>query len=235
MTSAFTPPVALVHGWGGSFESTWQRSGFTALLEDAGVEVIGVDLLGHGTAPKPHDPDAYADLTERVADALPDQPVDAIGFSLGAMTLLRLAIAQPQRFNRLVLAGVGRNIFDRDESGTAAIVAGLELVAAGGDPSALENTVRLFTQYASQPGNDIEALTAVMKRPPSVEITPEGCANVACPVLVVVGDQDFVHPADALAAAFPNGRCQTLRNVDHFATTESFGFFDAALEFLDAI
>ena len=26
------PPVVLVHGWGGSFESTWQRNGFTELL-----------------------------------------------------------------------------------------------------------------------------------------------------------------------------------------------------------
>jgi pimeloyl-ACP methyl ester carboxylesterase len=235
MTSQLAPPVVLVHGWGGSFESTWQRSGFTALLEDAGLQIVGVDLLGHGTAPKPHDPEAYADLTERVRDALPEQPVDAIGFSLGAMTLLRLAIAQPHRFNRIVLAGVGANLFDRDEAGTRAIVAGLETVAAGGDPSTLDNTVRLFTQYASQPGNDIDALTAVMKRPPSTEITPEDCATVTCPVLVVVGDRDFVHPGDGLAAAFPNGRCETLRNVDHFATTESFGFFDAALEFLDAI
>ena len=235
MTSQVAPPVVLVHGWGGSFESTWQRSGFTALLEDAGLQDDGVDLLGHGTAPKPHDPEAYADLTERLLDALPDQPVDAIGFSLGAMTLLRLAIAQPHRFNRIVLAGVGANLFDRDEAGTRAIVAGLEAVAAGGDPSALDNTVRLFTQYASQPGNDIEALTAVMKRPPSTEITPESCATVTCPVLVVVGDRDFVHPGDGLAAAVPNGRCDTLRTVDHFATTESVGFFDAALEFLDAI
>lgn len=235
MTSHLTPPVVLVHGWGGSFESTWQRSGFTALLEDAGLDVVGVDLLGHGTAPKPHDPDAYADLTDRVLDALPVRPVDAIGFSLGAMTLLRLAIARPERFNRLVLAGVGRNIFDRDETGTRAIVAGLESVAAGGDPSTLDNTVRLFTQYANQPDNDIEALTAVMKRPPATEIAPEDCAAVTCPVLVVVGDQDFVYPGDELAAAFPDGRCETLRNVDHFATTDSFGFFDAALEFLDAI
>ena len=54
-------PVVLVHGWGGSFATTWQHSGFTDLLADAGREVVGVDLLGHGTAPKPHDPDEYAD------------------------------------------------------------------------------------------------------------------------------------------------------------------------------
>ncbi|HEU4841145.1 MAG TPA: alpha/beta fold hydrolase [Ilumatobacteraceae bacterium] len=51
------PPVLLVHGWGGSFDATWRRSGFTELLADAGREVIGVDLLGHGDAPKPHDPE----------------------------------------------------------------------------------------------------------------------------------------------------------------------------------
>ncbi len=228
-------PVVLVHGWGGSFASTWQRSGFTALLEDAGLDVIGVDLLGHGSAPKPHEPEAYADLTERIVAALPDEPVDAIGFSLGAMTLLRLATARPGLFNRIVLAGIGRNIFDRDDAGSKAIVAGLEAVAAGGDPSTLDNTVRLFTQYATQPGNDIDALTAVMKRAPSTEITPADCSAVTCPVLVVIGDKDFAYPGDELAAAFPNGRCETLRGVDHFATTEAFGFFDAALEFLDAI
>ena len=230
-----TSPVVLIHGWGGSFATTWERSGFTALLQDADVPVIGIDLLGHGTAPKPHDPDQYADLTTRIVDALPDEPVDAIGFSLGAMTLLRLAIEHPERFRRIVLAGIGSNIFDRDDSGTQAIVAGLETVAAGGDPSSLDNTVRLFTQYAGQPGNDIDALTAVMKRPPAPPITAEHCARVTCPVLVIVGDKDFVYPGDELAAAFPDGRCETLRGVDHFATTESFGFFDAALEFLDAL
>ena len=67
-------------------------TGVSALLEDAGRTVIGVDLLGHGDAPKPHDPAAYADLTERLVDALPAEgAVDAVGFSLGARTLLELA------------------------------------------------------------------------------------------------------------------------------------------------
>ena len=227
--------VVLVHGWGGSFEATWQRSGFTALLEDGGKQVVGVDLLGHGGAPKPHDPTAYADLTERIAEALPEEPSEAIGFSLGALTLLRLASRVPERFSRIVLAGIGRNVFDRDNSGAERIAEGLDLAIAGGDLGSLDNTVRLFVQYALQPGNDLAALTAVMKRPPASELTGEDLARVTCPVLVVVGDQDFVYPGDELAAAFPDGRCVTLRNVDHFATPEAFGFFDAALEFIDAV
>ncbi|NBR00999.1 MAG: alpha/beta fold hydrolase, partial [Actinobacteria bacterium] len=49
-------PVVLVHGWAGSFRETWQSTGMDALLEDGGRSVIGVDLLGHGNAEKPHDP-----------------------------------------------------------------------------------------------------------------------------------------------------------------------------------
>lgn len=227
--------VVLVHGWGGSFATTWQRSGFTALLEDGGKDVIGVDLLGHGAAPKPHDPGAYDDLTSRVFDALPDEPVEAVGFSLGALTLLRAAVAQPERFSRLVLAGIGRNVLERDTAGTAAIVAGLDEAIAGGETDSIGQIPRLFVQYAQQPGNDIVALAAVMKRPAATELDITSFASIECPTLVVVGDQDFVHPGDELAALFPNGRCTTLRNVDHFATPESFGFFDATLEFLDAI
>ncbi len=229
-----TRDVMLIHGWGGSFESTWQRSGFTALLEDGGKDVIGVDLLGHGEAPKPHDPSAYSDLTTRIVEALPDRPVTAIGFSLGALTLLRAAIAHPERFERLVLAGIGRNVFERDHSGSETIADGLEALLDGADPSTLPQAARLFAQYAQQPGNDPSALLAVMRRPPGPEIDASRIATVTCPVLVVVGADDFVAPGDELAAAFPDGRCVTLPRIDHFATTESFGFFDVALEFVGA-
>ena len=220
----------LVHGWGGSFEATWQRTGFSELLRDAGREVIGVDLLGHGSAPKPHDPEAYRDLTARVVDALPDGPVDAVGFSLGALTLLRTALALPDRFARLVLSGIGRNVFQRDDEGTQRILAGLEGTAEPDD-----NIARLFAQYANQAGNDVEALAAVLRRPPAAPIAAADLAAVTCPVLVVVGDRDFVHPADELIEALPDARGVVLRNTDHFATPESFGFIDAALEFLDAV
>ncbi|MCU1388766.1 MAG: putative hydrolase [Ilumatobacteraceae bacterium] len=222
-------PVVLVHGWGGSFLNTWQKSGFTALLEDADRTVIGVDLLGHGQAPKPHEPEAYADLTTRIIDALPDEPVDAVGFSLGALTLLRLACDQPHRFNRLVLAGIGENVFaDHPTTGSNIV----EALAGNGDPG--DNISRLFVQYADQPGNDRAALLAVMQRPSRGPFTVEELAKVTCPTLVAIGDLDFAGPGDRLAAALPNSTLATLRKVDHFATTEAFSFIDAALEFLDA-
>ena len=82
-----------------------------------------------------------------MVDALPECPVDAIGFSLGAMTLLRLARLEPQRFNRLVLAGVGATVLDPDDARTQRIVAALD---GHGDPD--DNLSRMFVQYANQPG-----------------------------------------------------------------------------------
>jgi pimeloyl-ACP methyl ester carboxylesterase len=230
-------PVVLVHGWGGSFATTWQSSGFTHLLADAGRQVIGVDLLGHGVAPKPHEPQAYADLTGRVIEALPDEPVDAIGFSLGAITLLRVACQQPDRFRRLVLAGIGASLFDDDSHGadTERIIAALEGRQSGGESAGEDNIARLFSNYANAPGNDLAALTAVMKRPRGVPFTPQLVALATCPTLVVIGDRDFAGAGEPLANALPNGSLVTLRNIDHFATPESFGFIDAALQFIDAV
>ena len=222
-------PVVLVHGWGGSFESTWQRNGFSELLRDAGREVIGIDLLGHGSAPKPHDPEAYADLGSRIRDALPAGQVDAVGFSLGAMTLLRLASDDPSRFRKLVLAGVGRNVLEPDDGSGARIADAVEGKASDSDTPAL-----VFSQYAHQPGNDPIALAAVMRRPRD-PLTATDLARATCTTLVVIGDNDFAGPGDPLVAALPHATLKVLRNVDHFATPESFGFIDAALEFLDAV
>ena len=232
---AENPPVVLVHGWGGSFATTWERSGFTALLEDAGRHVIGVDLLGHGTAPKPHDPAEYSRLPEHVlAHFPPDGAVDAIGFSMGALTLLRVALAHPDRFHRLVLAGIGRNVFERDDAAKDRIVAAVQGGAAGGDTDA-DNQARLFAQYAAQHGNDPQALVAAMQAPPAPALTDADLAAITCPVLVVVGENDFVLPADRLVAALPDATFVSVRRTDHFATPESFGFIDATLEFLDAL
>jgi pimeloyl-ACP methyl ester carboxylesterase len=232
--------VVLVHGWGSSFAATWESTGFTALLADGGKQVVGVDLLGHGDAPKPHDPEAYADLSARIVEAVaPDAvgpaPVAGIGFSLGAMSLLRAALVAPERFERIVLAGIGDRLFDPDPTGAQEIAAGLRHVEAGGDPGELSQQVRVFVNYAQRPGNDPVALAAVMERPAAKVLTPTDLAAISCPVLVVIGDRDFAGPATELAAAFPAGRLVQLPNTDHFATPEAFGFFDAALEFVGAV
>jgi pimeloyl-ACP methyl ester carboxylesterase len=218
-------PVLLVHGFATSAARTWGETGMVDLLRDAGREVLAPDLLGHGDAAKPHDPAAYAGLAVELPPGV-DQ-VDAVGFSLGAQVLLAMAAASPSRFGRLVVAGVGANVFSDDQASGEAVARAIEGAAAEGDVTALH-----FAQLAHAPGNDPAALAACMRRPRSA-LTPAGLAAVTCPVLVVLGDRDFAGPAGPLVEALPDARLQGLRGVDHFATPKDFGFIDATLRFLD--
>ena len=222
------PEVALVHGFGTSFEATWVCNGWAALLADAGRTVIGVDLLGHGTAEKPTDPDDYRNLEQWVLDVLPPEPVDGIGFSMGAQVLLWLAAHHSDRFGRLVVSGIGRNLFESDVGWRPKMV---EAVRTG---VAVTPELRYFAQLPESPGADRTALVAFLERPDRREFTSELLAAVTLPVLVVIGGADLAGPADPLVDALPDATLVVLPGVDHFATPKNFGFIEAALDFIDA-
>jgi pimeloyl-ACP methyl ester carboxylesterase len=219
-------PVVLVHGLGSSFEHGWRTPGWIDLLADAGRRVIGVDVLGHGTADAPHDPAAYANLERSVEDALPDEAFDAIGFSLGAQLLLRIAARAPERFGRLVVIGVGANLFRDEEAGLLA-----DAFERGVTPD--DVTARLFVQLAQSAGNDPRAMAACLRRVRD-QFTCEELARVTCPTLVIIGDRDFAGPADPLIDALPNAELRVVPGVDHFRVTSEFACIDAALEFVGA-
>jgi pimeloyl-ACP methyl ester carboxylesterase len=219
------PVVLLLHGFGTSAARTWGDNGWIDILGDVGRTVIAPDLLGHGTAPKPHDPEAYAEVGKLVAEALPDEPVDAIGFSQGARTLLLLAAEEPGRFRRLVVAGVGANLFREDESN-------LVRQALRGEADPADPVARYFVGLATDPEADPLALAAFLEhRQPPVAA---GLAAVSCPTLVVLGDRDFAGPPDPLVEALPDAQLVVLPRTDHFATPKDVRFMDAALDFLSA-
>ena len=218
-------PVVLLHGLATSSARTWGENGWLDLLADAGREAVPIDILGHGTAERPHDPAAYADLEGYVADRLPDGPVDAVGFSLGARLLLGLAIDRPDRFRRIVTLGVGRNLFEN--SGSDAIVAALE---AGGDPT--NPVAAYFARLADHPDADRGALIACLQALLRL-LTAEACAKVSASVLVVIGARDFAGPGDPLVDALPDARLVVLPGADHFSTPKDFGAIDATLRFLE--
>ena len=219
-------PVVLVHGFATSSARTWGDNGWLDLLADSGRDTLPIDLLGHGTAEKPHDPAAYDEMEALLLAQLPDEPVDAIGFSLGARVLLTIATDHPERFARLVLTGVGANLLRSDGSDIV-----LRAVEGDGDPT--NPVVQYFAGLAQQPGVDREALAACLRSTRPL-LTAERLARVDLPVLVVIGDRDFAGPGEPLADALPQAELVTLRNVDHFATPKDFGAIDAALDFLGA-
>jgi pimeloyl-ACP methyl ester carboxylesterase len=220
------PPVLLVHGLAASAATTWREAGWLDLFADAGRTVIAPDLPGHGANALPPPP-AEPDLVAFALDQLPDEPVHAIGFSLGANTILRAAVEAPDRFERLVLTGIGESVF-RDDDAILAVADALE-AGDDSDPSA-----RYFLEHARRSGADPLDLARVIRRR-RAPLTVEDLAGVTMPALVVIGERDFAGPGEPLAEALPDGRCKTLRGVDHFGTPKDFGCLDAALEFLDAL
>lgn len=231
------PPVLLLHGLATNAERTWRDTGWIDLVRDSGSSVIAPDLLGHGSAPQPADPAAYDGFEQYVFDLLPDEPVDAVGFSLGARTLLALAAAHPDRFRRLVVAGVGANLFRRDGA-SESLAAALEAIGHGND-SALDRAedplVNRFRQMAAASGQSVTALVALLRRPNPPVLDADVLSAVIHPTAVVLGDRDFAGPADPLVDALTNSRFVGLRNVDHFATPKAMGFLDAGLQHLELV
>jgi pimeloyl-ACP methyl ester carboxylesterase len=217
-------PVVLVHGFATSADRTWGDNGWIDLLSDVGREVVAIDLLGHGSADKPHDPAAYERLEALVAEQMPDGPVDAIGFSMGSRVLLTIAADQPERFNRIVVTGVGANLFRTEPSD-------LITKAIRGEGDTDNPVAQYFAGLARQPGNDADALIACMQAP-RPRLDDGRLAKVTCPVLVIIGDRDFAGPGDPLVEALPDATLLTLPGVDHFVTPKDFRTMDAALNFI---
>jgi pimeloyl-ACP methyl ester carboxylesterase len=218
------PPTSLVllHGFASSFDHTWRQNGWVDILGDFDCTAVEVDLPGHGGSPRPVDPGAYAAVEEDVAAGLPS-PTGAVGFSAGAEILLRMAIARPEMFDRLALLGVGDNVFEeRDASPIADTL--------DGDTEPEDVQARLFFRLARTTGNDPKALAAFLRRA-RAPIRAEELAAVTCPVLVVLGDRDFIPSADRLVAALPAATFHSAPGVDHFATPSNFGVIDATMRF----
>lgn len=217
--------LVLLHGFGSSFDHNWRQTGWVDILDDFGVTVPAIDLPGHGSSAPLTDPAGYSDVDEEVRRALPtDGLIAGVGFSAGADLLLRLAIAEPERFDRIALLGLGDNVFESGDP--TALVEALESSEEPEDVRA-----RLFHRLAQSAGNNRMALSAFLRRP-NRTVTEEEVSKVRCPVLVVLGDRDWVGPADRLMAALPSATLVTLAGVDHFATPSDFGAIDATIKFL---
>lgn len=225
-------PVLLVHGFASSAEQNWGTTGWIERLVREGYRVVSFDFRGHGHSDKPHDPAAYG--PKLLDDALAVMAAAGLGaayvmgYSMGAILAIRLAVTHPARVEKLVAAGIGNNYYGEAPSWGEKVAKALMTE----DPQAIEDDeARKFRLFGGQKGKDREALAACVlaSRP---RCTPDELKSVPCPVLVVAGETDtLVGSPVSLAASFPAGRPVILPNKDHMTAVGDPGYKRAVLDF----
>lgn len=207
------PPVLLIHGFAVDARAMWEETGWTRALERAGRRWIAPDLLGHGTAAKPHDPVAYAGqaLLDHVWASVGEaELVDVVGYSLGAELALDLALGHPGQVRRLVVGGVGTARALTPAQADALLAAVRDGTALPpGRPSAL------WAFAGALPGNDPLALAACLA---GVSRTPRlrAANRFAGSALLFAGaDDELAEGIETLAAALPGGELLRLPGRDH--------------------
>jgi pimeloyl-ACP methyl ester carboxylesterase len=222
-------PIVLQHGAGGSYEATFVGNGWANAIEAAGRTPIGVQLPGHSSPQASRNPADYRDLAAMLEPALPGGRFDAIGFSLGAKLLLELALRFPARIGRMVLGGVGDNVF-APESVAPAVAEALEHGPNAGTPP----PVLVFLKTWNRGSTDPLALAAVMRRPANPVFSPERLAQIRVPVLVVNGELDPVRTLGGrMLAALTDCQSLTVPGTAHFDLPANRLFMAAALSFLN--
>jgi pimeloyl-ACP methyl ester carboxylesterase len=225
------PPVVLLHGTGSTFDANWATFGWPDLLADLGREVVPGSLPGHG----PLTGEPAGDPVEVLLRQLPDEQVDAVGFSAGALAVLGAAVAEPARFRRLALIGIGDRMLrlSTDPAPSGGLV-GADIATAveqGADTD--DQMGRVFHRMVASAGNDPAAVATFIRTRHPVP-TADQLRALPHPVLVALGSADAVAPADQLLALLPDARFRLVPGVDHFATAGDFTCIDAVLEFLAA-
>lgn len=250
------PPLVLVHGINGAKEDFADH--LPRFAEHASCAVF--DHRGHGASDKPNDVAAYsldrlaADTVE-VFDALGFDRVRLVGHSMGGMVARRVALAHPDRVDALVLmntsSGPPQGV-DRELAEYAADVAltdGMEVLRTLLDEadvlgSEADRRVRAerpgYIEFGERKWASVGAaayaalLRDIVRQPGQLD----AMRAIACPTLVVVGEQDaaFLDDSRAMADVVADASLVVIPHAGHSPQFEAPDVWFAALDgFLRAL
>jgi pimeloyl-ACP methyl ester carboxylesterase len=221
-------PVVLLHGLTATRRYVVMGS---RALERSGHRVIAYDARGHGRSSPAAAPDAYTypDLGADLVAVLDDRGIDRAvlaGASMGAHTLLWLALHAPERVAGLVVITPAYDPAVNEDEGRLArwdaLADGLErggvdgFLAAYGVPNVPEDwqetVIKVTRQRLSQhehPQAVADALRAVPRSRPFETVGELAAISVPVAVVASADEPDPGHPqavGEAYAAAIPQAR-----------------------------
>ncbi len=231
-------PLLLIHSIGQSLY-TWR--GIFAELSDH-YRVIAVDLPGHGYSSRPdtltYSMDDMAEMLFRFLDIKGIRSAHMIGFSMGAMYMLRMLSLNPSRVANCIAIAPGgvteympklvhqmmkplvnvfaRNLFSEVEVRKML----LECVADGANID--EHVVEQYYGPVSD-GLSREALMYALRNF-DMDVVADGLIPIEHEVLVLWGKEDKWHPPAGsvyFQGVLQNGRYYLIRNAGHLLQEEA--------------
>jgi len=255
-------PVVFVHGLSGCW-ANWLEQ-LPVLAERH--RVVALDLPGFGHSPMPAQGNGpgtgitisgYARLLDGLLGELGVDAAAVVGNSMGGFISAELAIAFPQRVERLVLVSAA-GVSTAGHRGTTralpamraletALLGTAAWVASKSDAAARRARLRemLMSLVVSHPGRLPATLAAEQMRGAgkpgfmqALEATlgyevRERLPEIACPTLIVWGARDRLIPvrdADVFASLIPRSRKVVYPDTGHMAMLERPAAFNALLE-----
>jgi 2-succinyl-6-hydroxy-2,4-cyclohexadiene-1-carboxylate synthase len=219
--------IVLLHGFAGT-GAAWDP--VRACLDEERYRALALDLPGHGSAPDVR-PVTFEACVQHVLAAAPQRFVLG-GYSMGGRVALHVALAAPERVDRLVLISTTAGIEDAGER--ASRTASDEALAARTEAG----TIGAFADaWAAQPlfagtppdaaaewradmeRNDPVALAAVLRGIGTGSMEPlwNRLAELSMPVTVVVGEEDerFLAFGRRLAESVRDGEIVVVPGAGH--------------------
>lgn len=223
------PGVALVHGWG-LHGGVWRD-----LLETLRPhwQVSVVELPGHGFSAD-SEPFDLPGLAHALAAALPGRRA-WVGWSLGALACLQLALEHPSQVRGLgLLAATPRftsapdwphgtapellqafaGELERDSEGLLMRFLGLQ-VQGGTQPQGALKALR--AHWAQRPAARLQGLWSGLEILRTADLRAR-LSDIVCPALVIAGERDRLVPpaaSAALAAQLPHARYAAIAGAGH--------------------
>lgn len=210
--------VVLLHGFSGT-RRAWD--GVIVALDHERYRPLALDLPGHGLAADVERPITFAGCVEHVLANSPER-FALCGYSMGGRVALHVALAAPERVQRLVLVSCSAGIEDPDERASRRAADHRLADRLERDPfeEFIESwrTQQLFAREPPEVGalarqdqrrNDPEALAAALRGIGTGEMQPlwGRLAQLTMVVAVVAAEQDekFVALGRRMAELLPAG------------------------------
>jgi pimeloyl-ACP methyl ester carboxylesterase len=225
--------VLMIHGLGGT-SNVW-----TAVLPAlARHRTIRPDLPGSGRSHRVEGSltiGRFVEAMQRVCAALSLERVHVVAHSLGTIVAFHLAVAAPRLVRSLALFGpllsppdaARPGIRARGDKARGEGEAGMQAIA-----DALLATAVSTETRTRQPVAVAAVRELVMRQCPDgyartcdalADAQPADAGAIACPTLLVTGDEDAVSPAQAvrqLGGRIPGARVEVLARCGHWAPIE---------------